>query len=84
MRKDEMVAAHVRALIASRRLKPGDKLPTQQELADELNVSKNAVFWGLTSLRAEGLIIGIQGGRARVAGVANEEPSAEETLSEGG
>lgn len=72
MRQDERVAAHVRALIEaglkSGDLKPGDKLPfTQAELAEQLGVNRNSVFWGLATLRAEGIIIGIQGGRAVVA-----------------
>src|SRR5688572_13161595 len=72
MRQDERVAAHVRALIdaslRSGEIKYGDKLPfTQAELAEQLGVNKNSVFWGLAALRAEGIIIGVQGGRAVVA-----------------
>jgi DNA-binding FadR family transcriptional regulator len=67
MRQDELVAAHVRGLIESGKIKPGDKLPfTQAELAEILGVNKNSVFWGLATLRAEGVIIGVQGGRAVV------------------
>lgn len=72
MRQDERVAAHVRALIEaglkSGTIKPGDRLPfTQAELADQLGVNRNSVFWGFATLRAEGVIIGVQGGRAVVA-----------------
>lgn len=67
MRQDERVAAHVRALIEAGELNPGDRLPTQAELADQLGVNRNSVFWGLATLRAEGIIIGVQGGRAVVA-----------------
>jgi DNA-binding FadR family transcriptional regulator len=72
VRQDELVAAHVRALIETGlregELRPGDKLPfTQGELAAALGVNRNSVYWGLTTLRREGLIIGVQGGRAVIA-----------------
>ena len=72
VRQDELVAAHVRALIEAGlrkgELRPGDKVPfTQAELAERLGVNRNSVYWGLAALRAEGLIIGVQGGRAVIA-----------------
>lgn len=67
MRQDEIVAAHVRAQIRSGELKPGDRLPTQAEMAVALGVNKNSVFWGCAALRADGIIVSVQGGRAVVS-----------------
>lgn len=83
MRQDELVAAHVRALIKSGELRPGDRLPwTQAELAELLSVNRNSVFWGLATLRSEGLIIGVQGGRAVVARWNEPEASGDDEVTE--
>jgi len=62
------VRALIEAGLRKGELHPGDKVPfTQAELAERLGVNRNSVYWGLAALRAEGLIIGIQGGRAVIA-----------------
>lgn len=82
MGQDELVAAHVRALIRSGELKPGDRLPwTHEQLAELLGVNRNSVYWGLTTLRRERLIIGVRGGRAVVAGT-NEDANGEDSVTE--
>lgn len=82
MRQDELVAAHVRALINSGELQPGDKLPTQAEIAESLGVNRNSVFWGLAALRSEGVIIGVRGGRAVVAKRGEAEASGDAEVTE--
>ncbi|HMO83383.1 MAG TPA: GntR family transcriptional regulator [Lacipirellulaceae bacterium] len=43
LKKSEMVAAKLRNYIISKRLKPGDRLPTEGELADRFQVSRVSV-----------------------------------------
>lgn len=52
----ERVAAHLRALIQRGKLKPGDRLPTERELAAELGVSRPSVRSALQQLAAMGLV----------------------------
>lgn len=59
--KYERVAATIRAQIKSGELKPGDQLPTTQNLIEQYGVSYGSVRTALLILKAEGLIEGRQG-----------------------
>jgi GntR family transcriptional regulator len=50
------VAAFIRQEIESGRLKPGDGLPSEQALADEMSVAYGTMRKALQLLRDEGLI----------------------------
>jgi GntR family transcriptional repressor for pyruvate dehydrogenase complex len=52
----ERVATHLRSLIQRGDLKPGDRLPTERELAAQLGVSRPSVRSGLQQLSAMGLV----------------------------
>jgi GntR family transcriptional repressor for pyruvate dehydrogenase complex len=52
----ERVARHLRGLIAAGRLKPGDRLPTERELAAHLGVSRPTVRTALKSMAAMGVL----------------------------
>jgi DNA-binding GntR family transcriptional regulator len=53
--KAEQVADTLRAEI--KRMKPGDRLPSQRELIDRFGFASQTVQNGLAALRAEGLIV---------------------------
>jgi len=57
----QQVADALRAAILTRKLKPGDKLPSQAELAARYNVARMTVQQALRVLRAEGLTVSRQG-----------------------
>ena len=65
----ERVAAHVRALIKQERRKAGTALPSENELRDQLGVSRNTVRRAYALLVAEGLVVRRQGAGAFVADV---------------
>lgn len=50
------IAGHVRGLIESRELRPGDRLPTERELASLLGVSRVPIREAMRTLAAQGLI----------------------------
>ena len=52
----ERVATHLRTLIQRGGLKPGDRLPTERELAAQLGVSRPSVRSALQQLSAMGLV----------------------------
>jgi GntR family transcriptional regulator, transcriptional repressor for pyruvate dehydrogenase complex len=52
----ENVVAHVRDLISSGDLKPGDRLPAERELALQIGVSRPSVRAGLQALAAMGVV----------------------------
>jgi GntR family transcriptional repressor for pyruvate dehydrogenase complex len=52
----EIVVQHVRGLIESGELRPGDRLPPERELAVQLGVSRPSVRAGLRSLAAIGIL----------------------------
>jgi GntR family transcriptional repressor for pyruvate dehydrogenase complex len=69
------VVARIRDLIGRRSLRPGDRLPTERELAEELAVSRPTVRSALQSLAAMGVVRSrkgagtfIQGGRPTLGG----------------
>ncbi len=52
----EQVVAHVRNLIISGRLRPGDRLPAERDLAVQVGVSRPTVRAGLRALAAMGVV----------------------------
>jgi len=55
------VAAHITREIADGRLNPGDKLPSENELASHLGISRNVVREAVAQLRADGVVYARQG-----------------------
>lgn len=77
----DRVAGALRDRILSGDLRPGDKLPTQHELADEFGTNRTAVRQALDVLRHEGLLTGT--GRGAPPAVAERPPSHGRPRSEG-
>ncbi len=57
----ETVAAKIVKLIASRGLKPGDKLPTELEMTEMFNVSRTVVREAIKALASNGIVRSRQG-----------------------
>ena len=57
----KQIGQHIKEKIASGKLRPADRIPSEQELMDEYKVSKITVKNALTELADEGLVIRIQG-----------------------
>jgi GntR family transcriptional repressor for pyruvate dehydrogenase complex len=57
----EIIIDEIKVLIESDRLKPGDKIPTEQELMRIFKVSRTSIREALSVLKQEGLIDIIQG-----------------------
>jgi len=66
-----LVASSISREIAQGRLKPGDQLPTEQQLAQTFGVSRNVVREAIARLRSEGRIWSQQGRGAFVADQPN-------------
>jgi len=64
----------LREQIVSGQLKPGDKLPTEQELIESAGVSRTVVREAIAALKAERLVISRQGVGVFVAKRLPEEP----------
>lgn len=56
-----VVVEQIRALIESGALKPGDKLPTERSLAEQLGISRSSVREALSALEVLGVIQSRQG-----------------------
>jgi GntR family transcriptional repressor for pyruvate dehydrogenase complex len=50
------IRSDLREIIRSERLQPGDRLPSERRLAEQLGVSRTSLRQALTALRVEGLI----------------------------
>jgi GntR family transcriptional repressor for pyruvate dehydrogenase complex len=61
------VVEHVRRLIEAGRLKPGDRLPPERDLARQIGVSRPSLRSGLRSLQAMGVISARQGSGTFIA-----------------
>jgi GntR family transcriptional regulator, transcriptional repressor for pyruvate dehydrogenase complex len=66
-----LVASSISREIAQGRLRPGDRLPTEQALATTFGVSRNVVREAIAKLRSEGCIWSQQGRGAFVADTVN-------------
>ncbi|MBY3163818.1 FadR family transcriptional regulator [Rhizobium laguerreae] len=66
-----LVASSISREIAQGRLRPGDQLPTEQQLAQTFGVSRNVVREAIARLRSEGRIWSQQGRGAFVADQPN-------------
>lgn len=60
------IADDLRSQIRSGQLRPGDALPTSRDLATRYGVTDRTISAAIDILKAEGLVIGEQGGRRRV------------------
>jgi GntR family transcriptional regulator, transcriptional repressor for pyruvate dehydrogenase complex len=67
----ETVAAKITALITSAQLKPGDRLPTEHELSEQLGVSRTVVREAVKVLVATGLVYTRRGSGLYVANKAS-------------
>lgn len=63
----DKVAVEVLRLIASGELAPGDRLPSERQLTEMLEVSRVSVRAGLQQLKAKGLLTAVRGGGTRIA-----------------
>lgn len=54
----KLFVQQLEGLILSGELRPGDRLPTERELADEMKISKTVVHEGLRELHQAGLFAG--------------------------
>lgn len=61
------VIERISSEIASGRLKPGDRLPTEQEMMSAMGVSRTVVREAVSALKADGLVITRQGAGAFVS-----------------
>jgi GntR family transcriptional regulator, transcriptional repressor for pyruvate dehydrogenase complex len=50
------IIGQIRSLLASQRLRAGDRLPSERELAEQFGVSRNSVRQALRSLQEQGLL----------------------------
>src|SRR6516164_7107460 len=68
------IAERIADEIATARLPPGAKLPTEQEMVSAMGVSRTVVREAVAALRAQGLIVTRQGAGAFVAADADRRP----------
>ena len=68
------IAERIADEIATARLQPGAKLPTEQEMVAAMGVSRTVVREAVAALRARGLIVTRQGAGAFVAADADRRP----------
>src|SRR5690554_2177238 len=75
-RLTDRLAAHLLAQIESGELTPGDRLPTQQQLADAHGVSQGVVREAVHQLRSRGILASRQGSGVYVSAQALSKPLA--------
>jgi DNA-binding FadR family transcriptional regulator len=68
------IAERIAEEIASARLAPGAKLPTEQKMVAAMGVSRTVVREAVAALRARGLVVTRQGAGAFVAADADRQP----------
>jgi DNA-binding FadR family transcriptional regulator len=68
------IAERIAAEIANRKMPPGARLPTEQEMVSAMGVSRTVVREAVAALRAEGLVITRQGAGAFVATDVERRP----------
>lgn len=74
------VVAHLEAMIVGQELRPGDRLPTERELARQFGVSRTVVREAVTHLSAKSLLEAAPGGGALVKVPAFKDVSQSMTL----
>ncbi|MGC5776826.1 GntR family transcriptional regulator [Paenibacillus pabuli] len=72
----QQIQDYIRKFIASEKMKPGDRIPTEKELMDQFNVSKITVVNALTGLANEKLIARVPGKGSFVAEGTDETDTA--------
>lgn len=70
--RSERIVSQIKLLMLEGRLKPGDKLPPERELAEIMNVSRTSVREAIKTLSAMGLVI-IRKGHGVFVGEVNLE-----------
>ena len=70
----ESVADRIEALIAARGLRPGDRLPSERQLAVELGVSRPTLREAIQQLASRSLLISRHGGGTFVTAPADPDP----------
>jgi GntR family L-lactate dehydrogenase operon transcriptional regulator len=80
-RVPDRVAAQLRALVSSRGLKPGDRLPAERTLAQDLSVSRSALREGIAQLASQGLLVSRVGGGTYVRAMQPMERMVVEPLA---
>jgi GntR family transcriptional regulator, transcriptional repressor for pyruvate dehydrogenase complex len=71
----DRVTDEVLAMISSRELRPGDRLPAEREIGELFGVSRTVVREALRSLAAKGVLDVRSGSGARVARVGSQQAS---------
>ncbi len=69
----------IRARIEAGEFKPGERLPTTDQLTRDYQVSESTVYNAMEILRAMGIVRGQQG-EARYVAAPGEEPSGDITV----
>src|SRR5262249_23395810 len=69
----ETIVAQLGQLIQEGKLRPGDRLPPERELAARLQVSRASVREALRSLELQGLLSSRQGSGTFIAAIGQEE-----------
>src|SRR6202790_2799802 len=78
----QQIARQIAAAIAGGRYAPGDKLPSERELADDLGVSRPTIRDAMIALEFQGLVEARQGSGVYVsAAPQNSEDQAESEVS---
>ena len=76
MRVSDRVAERLMAMIAGGKIAPGQRLPGERQLAEDMGVSRVSVRAALQSLKTQGLLAAVQGGGTRViSGTPTMDPA---------
>lgn len=62
-------------------MKPGDRLPTERELADRLGVARGTVNKAYDLLKREGLVVSVQGAGSFIAGASGALPESDKQFA---
>lgn len=75
-----IIIDQITELIKDRNLKPGDKLPSERELAQALSVSRASVRQAISAIAAKGMITVKQGDGTYVAEPSESNPSMQDLI----
>jgi len=62
-------------------MKPGDRLPTERELAERLGVARGTVNKAYDLLKREGLVVSVQGAGSYIAGASGSLPESDKQFA---